>query len=461
MASNKTMADITTVANVTERPTNITIEELNAIETSKHIGVLIFCVAVMVVGILGNLLVLIIYKVKFKRTSARTYILALAGADLSVCIIGMPYHVLDLTMLLVYRYTYVCKVLSFLIGACTNSSIFILLVVGLDRYMKVCRPLKKQIVDFGDRRACLIAVVAAIVLSIPNAILYGHSTVSTEIKGVTGVECFIDDNFVGESFTISYMGLIILVFIMSLLYLMVIYGFICAKIYQQDKKDGEMNLNKKRTGFCGCLKQQDDDDDSGDESEEIPSHADALEMSPVQGNNKDEQKKTDENTPLAEGDKAAKDSNVASNDRIVKVTTKDRPRQKAQNQTSTGMIRHVQNKEKHTRKITLMMLTITVVFAISYLPFIIISILTAMLEDYWEDMSQVESVLNDLILRIYLVNNAVNPIIYSFWDLRFRRECLSLFLRMCGGKKIDRKSRNITSTANSVCTRRTMLSKTT
>ena len=445
------------VANVTERPTNITIEELNAIETSKYIGVLIFCVAVMVVGILGNLLVLIIYKVKFKRTSARTYILALAGADLSVCIIGMPYHVLDLTMLLVYRYTYVCKVLSFLIGACTNSSIFILLVVGLDRYMKVCRPLKKQIVDFGDRRACLIAVATAIVLSIPNAILYGHSTVSTEIKGVTGVECFIDDNFVGESFAISYMGLIIIVFIMSLLYLMVIYGFICAKIYQQDKKDGEMNLNKKKTGFCGCLKQQGDNSET--ESEKSPPGEIAI--SPTQCTNKYEQTVTDHGISSGEGENAAKEGNGISNDPAENVTPKDRSRQKTKNKTSTGMIRHAAavDKEKHTRKITLMMLTITAVFAISYLPFIIISILTTMLDDYWEDMGHVESVLSDLILRIYLVSNAANPIIYSFWDLRFRRGCLALFRSFCGGKTIDRKSRNMTSTAISWYSRRTVSSR--
>ena len=61
-----------------------------------------------------------------------------------------------------------------------------------------------------------------------------------------------------------------------------------------------------------------------------------------------------------------------------------------------------------------MMLAITSVFAISYLPY------------------HLESIPNELILRIYLINNATNPIIYSFMDLRFRRHVISVFKYMSG-----------------------------
>ena len=339
----------------------ITIEDLNAIETKKYIGVLIFCETLLIIGILGNLLVLTIYRVKFKRTRARTYILALAVADLSVCLVGIPYHALDLTMLLVYRYTYLCKTMSFLIAACTNSSIFILLVVGLDRFLKIVRPLKKQIVNYvEDLRACLIAAVVATLVSVPYFILYGSRTVLTDIDGLIGLECFIGD-VVEEAFAKAYIGLTLVFFLMTFVYLSVIYAFICVKIHQHDNRTAEMPINERRADV-------------------------------------------------------------------------------ARNGTTNGTMLRLQHKRKHSRKITLMMLTITTIYVLSYLPFIIVSTLTAVNDDFWESKGKFESILTDLALRMYLVNNVTNPIVYSFWDLKFREECLALFRRLCGCNKADGKS---------------------
>jgi hypothetical protein len=76
------------------------------------------------------------------------------------------------------------------------------------------------------------------------------------------------------------------------------------------------------------------------------------------------------------------------------------------------------------------MLTITVVFIVSYLPFIIISILDSIDEGFWDGRTIVESVFLDCMLRLYLVNNVTNPVIYSFWDEKFRRETKLLLIRL-------------------------------
>ena len=93
---------------------------------------------------------------------------------------------------------------------------------------------------------------------------------------------------------------------------------------------------------------------------------------------------------------------------------------------SNALVRHTTEEatEKHTRKITLIMLTITVVFIISYLPFIIISLADSADAEYWTDMSEGMAVFVDFMLRFYLINNMANAIIYSFWNERFRRECI-------------------------------------
>lgn len=403
------------MANKTEDIT-LTIEELNEIERLKYLPFKIVLLVLMIIGIVGNLLVIIIYKRKFKRSSARVYIICLAVADLAVCIVGIPYHVLDLTFLLTYTDQNVCKVLSFLIGACTLSSVFILLVVGLDRYLKVCRPLKKQIVDFGDRKACLIAVLIAVVVSIPHGVIYGNSSVKRDSFNVTGVECFIDDQYQGSA--VGYLGFNMLVFILSVIFLIIIYGLIGRKIYQQDKLSGEININKrKKVCFCCTLDNNEKEDDEEENDEENR-----------EAENARKQDNEDENQHLNE-----KSENKRRN-----------PNVKAVMET---MIRHrkpgAKVNEKNTRKITLMMMTITVVFIVAYFPFILISIMDNIDDTLWSDNPDLQSILLDFCLRIYIVNNIANPIIYSFWDQRFRKETVNILRKLfCHSKNSKGKSEN-------------------
>ncbi|KAH3709554.1 hypothetical protein DPMN_069018 [Dreissena polymorpha] len=84
-------------------------------------------------------------------------------------------------------------------------------------------------------------------------------------------------------------------------------------------------------------------------------------------------------------------------------------------------------KEKHKRKITRMMLTITIVFIVTYLPFMVLSVVTTLVYDFWDGLPGYEEVLYDSILRLYLLNNIANPIIYSFMDVKFIREVASMF----------------------------------
>ncbi|XP_060571437.1 orexin receptor type 2-like [Ruditapes philippinarum] len=436
-----------------ETKKNITIEELEQLQRSNYLPLTVILVLIMFIGIVGNILVLIIYKRKFTRSSARCYILSLAIADLSVSVVGIPYHVLDLTLILTYTHTNVCRILSFLIGACTLSSVFILLVVGLDRYLKVCRPLKRQIKDFGDRKACLLASFVAIVISFPHGIIYGQSTVPTKLDNLTGVECFISDGYQGSELAVGYLGLNLLVFVMSVIFLIIIYGFICRKIYHHDRMSGEITLEKTKT-FCFCCAVPSQDDESTGKNG--TSGMDTGKADDIDETDKDPQCVVKESEiENGEGELLKSKLNDISGNQNSKGAARN----------SCAMVRHVRPGskavEKNTMKITLMMLTITVVFIISYLPFIIISILDSTDEDFWADRGIIESVFLDFMLRLYLVNNVANPIIYSFWDHRFRKETKLLLKKLTccfkrkGGDNADNGNGNsalATSVGFSKCT---------
>jgi uncharacterized membrane protein SpoIIM required for sporulation len=74
--------------------------------------------------------------------------------------------------------------------------------------------------------------------------------------------------------------------------------------------------------------------------------------------------------------------------------------------------------KKHIRtiRITTMLFIITVIFVISFLPYLIISILNGMDNHFWNDMSTGELVIINLLMRTYFINNMVNPIVYWFLD---------------------------------------------
>lgn len=444
--------------------TNHTLDELNQLQLIKHLPVLIFYMFLMVIGIVGNLLVLIIYKLRMKRSSARVYILSLALADLSVCIVGIPYHGLDLTRLLNYTFTNVCKVLSFLIGACTLSSVFILLVVGLDRYLKVCRPLKKQIVDFGNRKACVMAAIVAVIIAIPNGVLYGQSKVVKVITEPPGVACFIDDYYIDSTLAIGYFGFNVVVFILSVIFLIIIYGFICGQIYEHDKVSCEISLKATKT-VCFCFTF--DAEENVDEIEEDNDKEDEIDMSNLlltSNEMKPGATSSENQIPETLDNKATELQSATESGASIK----NKPSFKHSEPTALrasnrglirdpnmSMTRHrkspSKNEAKYTKKITLMMFTITIVFIASYLPFIVISIVHATDVTFWAQLSDDSTVFIDFLLRFYLVNNVANPIIYSFWDKKFRREIVRLIRSIicCFTKTREKDGKHVSSVNNS------------
>ena len=467
---------MTSPSNATNMSTEVEerlLDAKNLRETIKYVPVLAFYIFIMIVGLIGNSFVLYIYKIKFNRTSARTYILCLALLDFLVCCVGLPYHTLDLTHLLTYYHTEVCRALSFLSGAVNLGSVFVLMVVAVDRYLKICRPLKKQVVDFGNRRACAIAIITAIIISIPNAILYGESSVETSANGfnLTGIECFIDDEYAETTFAVAYLGFYFLVFIICVLTLIILYTFICREIYRNQAFHSQDASSKCVCLSCASANDLDTDSDySVDQTDVLTmatmsavvseddrldathavEHLDIIKEEPYIGrgdnfNSKNEAAKSEEvknhgatESLLRKPERAktrvsTKVDSPVSKKRSTKYESRKQSKHKSVKPLkSNALVRHTSKgaTEKHTRKITLMMLTITVVFIISYLPFIIISLADSLDSEYWKDMPEGIAVFVDVMLRFYLINNMANAIIYSFWDERFRRECIIIIRKL-------------------------------
>ncbi|KAL3891694.1 hypothetical protein ACJMK2_003944 [Sinanodonta woodiana] len=432
------------------------LEAINASEVILLLPVIVFYVIIMVIGIVGNIFVLIIYTYRFKRISARFYILSLAMLDLCVCLIGIPYHLLDLLHPYTYFYSDACKSLTFLITFFTYGSIYVLLVVGVDRFLKICRPLKKQLADFGPRKACLFAVLLGLLSACPQAVIYGHSSaVPSGHVNITGVECFVDDSYKETYYPLIYIGFTFFIAVSTIITLIVLYSFICYQIYMHDKYQGDIlrTIVKSRKSTYIERNNHTNVTEAGSFTEEEFQHIplNTFDMNSQKGGQMENIILEREVTPDRNSD-SSKSSNgtiqstrTSSMDPIRSRSRSKSPLEVAPSRSRNNIRKGVsllksiksvkglpetaaasQKKQKTTRKITLMMFSITIMFIVSYIPYIAMSVADILVEDLWEGIDATRLVIYDICLRSYVINNMVNPIIYGFWDDRFRSECIRL-----------------------------------
>ncbi len=107
--------------------------------TPKNVILLLF----VVIGLLGNSTVILIYSFRMKGNKEERYFIPfLAIADLLasfVCaLVGIGINMMQATFNNNYS---LCKTFWFFAVFTASCSIFLLLIIALHRYLKVCRPL--------------------------------------------------------------------------------------------------------------------------------------------------------------------------------------------------------------------------------------------------------------------------------------------------------------------------------
>ena len=101
---------------------------------------------------------------------------------------------------------------------------------------------------------------------------------------------------------------------------------------------------------------------------------------------------------------------------------------------STKQSKFSRKKEKHKRgkpqvvsRTTIMLFTISTVYIVGYLSHLSMIFLKQGARDTFDTFGPVSLSLWNFFLRLYYVNCAANPMVYSLCDLNFRRNCITLF----------------------------------
>ena len=182
----------------------------------------IFIGCMILVGAVGNGLVLCVYRSGKKANTANVFIFSLSIVDFMICVIVMPFRIFDMRFPLMYGFTWLCKMYELIEISLSMIAVSMMICIAVDRYLIIRKPLKR----FDNRklkRILLTCVTVGVSCSLPTLAVYGKSTVKTKVPGVIGNTCGVADDMRTSLITRVWYMYMYLVFVLTLIVLIVLY----------------------------------------------------------------------------------------------------------------------------------------------------------------------------------------------------------------------------------------------
>ena len=187
-------------------------------------------------GIIANAYVFYVYKNNYSRCNFRTFVLCLALVDFFSCLFVFPSEMYGHRILFSYppSAAWFCKAKTVLSGADVFMSSFVLLLIAIDRFKKVCRPLGKQMKTKTALRLCLLIFGIGSVFVIPCPILFGIQTsnITYEEENFEITSCMKDDEYKDSMGLTIYVAIAYYSPVVAFMVItMVLYAMLIRKIF--------------------------------------------------------------------------------------------------------------------------------------------------------------------------------------------------------------------------------------
>ncbi|CAL1546142.1 unnamed protein product [Lymnaea stagnalis] len=207
------------------------LQSLNAQFAAVVLPAVVVLGVLMVTGAVGNVIVLYVYTWRMKAGTITRYIQALAVFDLFSCCLAIPGEIIDMTNNYTFGANPLCQTVRTINLFCTMASGSILIVVAIDRYKRICCPLKRQITP----RCALVIIVLcagiALFFSLPTAVMFGGRTITTDVPNINGTDCSVNDRYVTTILPLAYSSVQMFLFLVGAIILIVLYTLIAKRIF--------------------------------------------------------------------------------------------------------------------------------------------------------------------------------------------------------------------------------------
>ncbi|KAL4231297.1 hypothetical protein ACF0H5_008877 [Mactra antiquata] len=450
-----------------------TSNDLSQEMTKTVLPVTILIAVECVLGVFGNIFILIVYSKWYKLCSFRCFVLSLACIDLTSSVTTLPGEIVSQLNWYHYKYDAMCKIKSFFNVFTVWSSGLVLLLLAYDRYRKICYPLSWQIPVRNSARLCVAAILFSIVISSPIAVLWGIQSYEYNFGNYTVQVsiCEKAEMFADEVIPFMYILWALVIPMFMIMLVTIILNFYTGRKLMPSLRNNTSQTDVRTNGVVprvnaaeesvnGSSGTYNGDGNHYSDHNSVPRHRHRRFSFPYGSWSLRRKILIDKIHHFRLSGYHLHDIPEVGNSltpRSITVHTypKENPRKRHRHHFSTSDIsetdstpttswrgRYIVRKLTTRRRKTLIMLVLTGVFIFTVLLYLTLVCVVAKTGGALRQLSNSQKVIFFFFWRLYFINSVINPILYGFMDHRFRQGLVRLF---CGKKRYFKTRRNMRS----------------
>ncbi|KAL8604388.1 hypothetical protein ACOMHN_042218 [Nucella lapillus] len=442
------------------------LSELSETSFRNRAQVVLYLSLISIVGFVGNTVVLLVYGLRFKPSATRVFVLCMACLDMVTNALGLPLQIATI------RYAYNdnywrCRGFFTFATLSTQASGFLLVLVAVDRFWRICMPLRRQLNSRQAFTVSLATVGSALVIFAPFVPYYGMHRINTSVPGVQARMCWSEDEYKHTPYPLVYKVFVGVALALGLTILSASYVSIGTKLWMKrtqkkcSPRVDEQNVSTTSTSGSGTDEHgrksrtaQLQNETEGNASETSFSESVSTEC---------HFSNTDTQHPETSVTKVSEVPDTQTGGRKERMETPsdalrpDQCRPRSEDFSKVGKSSNLENEQKRTTileekkatakgpsvnkcirrmrsRTTLMMSVLTFFYLSNWLPHFAMRSVRSDPVNWCDNFTECGYNTYAIVIRSYYLNSAINAFVYSFCNGLFRQKCRDLFCDF--GKKI-------------------------
>ncbi|XP_053405047.1 growth hormone secretagogue receptor type 1-like [Mercenaria mercenaria] len=394
------------------------LEDLNDQKIWEYAPAIAYSASVMILGIFGNIFSIVYYGFKSPKTTTNNLITALAITDSVTCIVFCD-EIIELCFTITFKNVIGCKLMYFTNHSLVVGSSFILALICVDRFRKICRRQSWQLTVTTARICIGVLSFLAFLLSIRDFVILDVVQVNLTLpmlnRSITGYYCTHTRERDRKTIVTAFQLLDLSTFIIVLSTVTVLYSFVARELWiQRKRKESHMLSVQVKSSVPES------------ESADVKCFPNVLIDKTISSA---QDKIADSNYSHSDTNADIKipqlvSSTLSERKEIYNIAIFETYNKSCEATNRTENIKEHKernSKRKHAyaieRKIAVMMIVITAASFLSFVPYFIVSL---GLKRKSNTPEQEFSVGVQIALRSFMLNNAVNPYIMGLFNTQFR-----------------------------------------
>ena len=404
------------------------------------------------IGVIGNIVVLIVFSLgrEFRNKNFKIFVVSLGIVDLLTCTFLIPAEMLKHRNYFSFENLFMCKTKCLFNVWAGCAAALILLLISVDRFRKVCQPLKRQITPILALKLCiLLAFVVPVLLSWPGAMMCGIKEANkTNIYNTTTVVylCATEPVYEKSIWRYIYKYTFVILLVGVSICCLVIYVLIGCQIKRHwssvpanFRKDSGKDINSDYSSDTfGSIKKQSERTSSTSDGRNCVINnvsIDTLKKATVDRTESNASEKANLNGQTAKlapkVERTNSDADKKAREKLIKqlsnvsLSSLNKIRKESISSTAARRTMSRSNSGFGMRKFpykTLIWFTLTMIFVITYIMYLVLAIKVPKLIH----MDTTSFTIFSFFYRLYFLNNIVNPVVYFILDERFRKACKTI-----------------------------------